>query len=120
MQYYSKHNHPDTALSLHEMTDSHLYVADSPGRGVLIGILSALGSALLAICLLALFFFFKYTAHGRILLDRLGRPGEYDDEQAFLQEEERALEAMDDIQRSEYLRAKGKHILDVVLVGHLY
>ncbi|KZZ93216.1 Concanavalin A-like lectin/glucanase [Ascosphaera apis ARSEF 7405] len=88
------------------MTDSHLYVADSPGRGVLIGILSALGSALLAICLLALFFFFKYTAHGRILLDRLGRPGEYDDEQAFLQEEERALEAMDDIQRSEYLRAK--------------
>ncbi|KAI5298989.1 hypothetical protein KEM56_003611, partial [Ascosphaera pollenicola] len=88
------------------MKDSHLYVADSPGRGVLIGILSALGSALLAICLLALFFFFKYTAHGRILLDRLGRPGEYDDEQAFLEVEERALEVMDDIQRSEYLRAK--------------
>ena len=42
------------------------------------------------------------------MLDRLGRPGEYDDEQAFAQEEAAALETMDDISKSEYLRAKGK------------
>ncbi|KAJ3489962.1 hypothetical protein NLG97_g5882 [Lecanicillium saksenae] len=41
-----------------------------------------------------------------ILLDRLGRPGEYDDEQAFLREEEDALETMDEMARTEYLRAK--------------
>ncbi|KAI5287934.1 Rsp5p-dependent ubiquitination, sorting of cargo proteins at the multivesicular body [Ascosphaera acerosa] len=88
------------------MADHAVHIADSPGRGVLIGILSALGSALLAIALLALILFLKYTTNGRILLDRIGRPGEYDDEQAFLQEEERALETMDDLQRHEYLRAK--------------
>ncbi|KAA8568824.1 hypothetical protein EYC84_007807 [Monilinia fructicola] len=44
--------------------------------------------------------------HGRILLDRIGRPGEYDDEQAFAKEEAEALEEMDDLQRTEYLRAK--------------
>ncbi|KAI5282846.1 Rsp5p-dependent ubiquitination, sorting of cargo proteins at the multivesicular body [Ascosphaera aggregata] len=88
------------------MAHTRYSIADSPGRGVLIGILAALGSVVLGIALLALFFFLKYTVNGRILLDRLGRPGEYDDEQAFLQEEERALETMDDIQRSEYLRAK--------------
>jgi hypothetical protein len=56
---------------------------------------------------LAIFFFFKYTRRGRIMLDRIGRPGEYDDEQAFAREEEAALESMDDLSRSEYLRAKG-------------
>ncbi|KAJ5883323.1 Protein ssh4 [Penicillium subrubescens] len=78
----------------------------STGKGILIGILSAFGSAAIAFVVLAIFFFFKYTRHGRIMLDRIGRPGEYDDEQAFLREEEAALETMDDLTRSEYLRAK--------------
>lgn len=80
----------------------------STGRGILIGILSALGSAGIAVIILALFFFFRYTQRGRIILDRMGRPGEYDDEQAFLREEAEALEAMDELSRSEYLRAKGR------------
>lgn len=80
----------------------------STGKGILIGILSAFGSAAIAFVVLAIFFFFKYTRRGRIMLDRIGRPGEYDDEQAFLREEEAALETMDDLTRSEYLRAKGK------------
>lgn len=80
----------------------------STGKGILIGILSAFGSAAVAVIILALFFFFKYTQRGRIILDRIGRPGEYDDEQAFAREEEEALETMDDISRSEYLRAKGE------------
>lgn len=79
----------------------------STGKGILIGILSAFGSAAVAFIVLAIFFFFKYTRRGRIMLDRIGRPGEYDDEQAFLREEEAALESMDDLARSEYLRAKG-------------
>ncbi|KAJ5833985.1 SPla/RYanodine receptor SPRY [Penicillium robsamsonii] len=78
----------------------------STGKGILIGILSAFGSAAVAFVVLAIFFFFKYTRPGRIMLDRIGRPGEYDDEQAFLREEEAALESMDDLARSEYLRAK--------------
>ncbi|KAL4895686.1 concanavalin A-like lectin/glucanase domain-containing protein [Aspergillus ambiguus] len=78
----------------------------STGKGILIGILSAFGSAAVAVVVLAIFFFFKYTRRGRIILDRIGRPGEYDDEQAFLREEAEALEAMDDLSRSEYSRAK--------------
>jgi len=73
----------------------------------LIGVLSAFGSAGVAVLVLAVFFFFKYTTRGRIILDRIGRPGEYDDEQAFAKEEAEALETMDELQRAEYLRAKG-------------
>lgn len=76
-------------------------------NGVLIGLLSSLGSAVLIGFIFVLIYFFKYTSPGRIFLDRIGRPGEYDDEQAFAREEEEALETMDDMQRSEYLRAKG-------------
>ena len=79
----------------------------STGRGILIGILSAFGSAGVAVLILAVFFFFRYTNRGRIILDRIGRPGEFDDEQAFAKEETEALESMDDLQRTEYLRAKG-------------
>ena len=42
-----------------------------------------------------------------IFLDRISRPGEFDDEQQFLREEEEALADMDDMQRAEYHRAKG-------------
>ena len=41
-------------------------------------------------------------------MDRIGRPGEYDDEQALAREEAEALEQMDEISRQEYLRAKGR------------
>jgi hypothetical protein len=81
--------------------------AGSTGKGILIGILSAFGSAGIAVLVLAIFFFFRYTNRGRIFLDRIGRPGEYDDEQAFAREEVDALENMDELQRTEYLRAKG-------------
>jgi hypothetical protein len=79
----------------------------STGRGILIGILSALGSAGFAFLVLGIFIFFRYTNRGRIILDRIGRPGEFDDEQAFAKEEAEALESMDEMQRTEYLRAKG-------------
>ncbi|KAF2461992.1 concanavalin A-like lectin/glucanase domain-containing protein [Lineolata rhizophorae] len=78
----------------------------STGRGILIGMLSAFGSAAVVAVMLAIIYFFRYTSHGRIFLDRIGRPGEYDDEQAFAKEEAEALEQMDDIQRTEYMRAK--------------
>ena len=79
----------------------------STGKGILIGMLSAFGSAGLIALILAIVYFFRFTNRGRIFLDRIGRPGEYDDEQAFLREEEDALEEMDDLQRAEYMRAKG-------------
>jgi len=69
--------------------------------------LSAFGSALLIAIILVLVYLLRYTTRGRIFLDRIGRPGEFDDEQAFIKEEEEALDQMDDMQRSEYLRAKG-------------
>lgn len=79
----------------------------STGKGILIGMLSAFGSAGFVALIFAFIYFFKYTSRGRIILDRVGRPGQYDDEQAFAREEAEALEVMDDLQRAEYLRAKG-------------
>ena len=79
----------------------------STGKGILIGMLSAFGSAGIVALIFALIYFLKYTSRGRIILDRVGRPGQYDDEQAFAKEEAEALEFMDDLQRAEYLRAKG-------------
>ena len=79
----------------------------STGKGILIGMLSAFGSAAFVVLIFAIFYFFRYTNRGRIFLDRIGRPGEYDDEQALAREEAEAVEAMDDLQRLEYMRAKG-------------
>ena len=79
----------------------------STGKGILIGMLSAFGSAAFVVLGFATFYFFRYTNRGRIILHRIGRPGEYDDEQAWVREEADALEDMDDLQRAEYLRAKG-------------
>ena len=69
--------------------------------------LSAFGSAGFVAFIFIVVYFFKYTSRGRIILDRVGRPGQYDDEQAFAREEAEALEGMDEMQRAEYLRAKG-------------
>lgn len=80
----------------------------STGKGILIGMLSAFGSAALVALIIAIVYFFRYTHRGRIFLDRIGRPGEFDDEQQFLREEEEAMEEMDEMQRAEYLRAKGE------------
>ncbi|KAG9239219.1 concanavalin A-like lectin/glucanase domain-containing protein [Amylocarpus encephaloides] len=79
---------------------------DSTINGVVIGMLSAFGSAVLVGCVFMIIYFFRYTNGGRILLDRIGRPGEYDDEQAYAREEAEALEEMDDLQRTEYMRAR--------------
>lgn len=81
---------------------------ESTVNGVVIGLLSSFGSALLIAFIFLIVYFFRYTSNGRILLDRIGRPGEYDDEQAYAREEAEALEEMDDLQRTEYLRAKGR------------
>lgn len=85
------------------------------GTGVLIGLLSAFGSAALVALIFAVIYFFRYTSRGRIILDRIGRPGEYDDEQALAREEAEALEQMDEISRQEYYRAKGRGYLPGVL-----
>jgi hypothetical protein len=87
---------------------------DSTINGVVIGLLSSFGSAILIAFIFLIVYFFRYTNGGRILLDRIGRPGEYDDEQAYAREEAEALEEMDDLQRTEYLRAKGKRELCIV------
>jgi hypothetical protein len=84
--------------------------SDSTINGVVIGLLSSLGSAILIAFIFLIVYFFRYTSSGRILLDRIGRPGEYDDEQAYAREEAEALEEMDGLQRTEYLRAKGRNM----------
>ncbi|KAL9130615.1 MAG: hypothetical protein Q9175_006974 [Cornicularia normoerica] len=93
----------------HDTTDIVVNISSndgSTGKGILIGMLSAFGSAAFVVLIFAIFYFFRYTSRGRIFLDRIGRPGEYDDEQALAREEADALEDMDDLQRVEYLRAK--------------
>ena len=113
----SPYKSPDSDRSWHERsryeaanTNIVININDgngSTGKGILIGMLSAFGSAGFVALLFLTLYFFRYTSRGRIILDRLGRPGEFDDEQAFIREEAEALETMDDSQRAEYLRAKG-------------
>jgi len=79
----------------------------STAKGIMIGIFSVLGAAGLCLIIAAIVYYFRYTSQGRIFLDRITRPGEYDDEQQFAKEEAEALEEMDDLQRTEYMRAKG-------------
>jgi hypothetical protein len=79
----------------------------STAKGIMIGILAVLSAAGFLLIIAAIVYYFRYTQHGRIFLDRLTRPGEYDDEQQFAKEEAEALEEMDDIPKTEYLRAKG-------------
>ncbi|KFY57052.1 hypothetical protein V496_06578 [Pseudogymnoascus sp. VKM F-4515 (FW-2607)] len=85
---------------------SSAMMESSTANGVLIGLLSSFGSALFIALVFLVVYFFRYTQGGRILLDRIGRPGEYDDEQSFLREEAEALETMEEGQRIDYLRAK--------------
>ena len=94
-------------------SDSLYIYGSATGKGILIGLLSALGSAIVVFVILSIVFFFRYTQQGRIFLDRIGRPGEFDDEAAFAKEEEEALERMNDGERLEYLRAKGKLLYQV-------
>ena len=103
---------PSTTSSLpsHHATNHAFTISDndvSTGKGIIIGMLSAFGSAIVVALVFAIIYFLRNTDRGRILLDRMGRPGQYDDEQAMLIEEAEALETMDDISRAEYLRAKG-------------
>ncbi|KAI2480381.1 SPRY domain containing protein [Pyrenophora tritici-repentis] len=79
----------------------------STAKGIMIGIFSVLGAAGVCLIIAAIVYYFRYTNQGRIFLDRITRPGEYDDEQQFAKEEAEALEEMDDLQRTEYMRAKG-------------
>lgn len=79
--------------------------------GVIIGLASSFGSIILIGLVVFIFWASGCAGSGRILLDRFGRPGEYDDEQAFLREEEEALETMDEMSRTDYLRAKGELFL---------
>ncbi|EGR46439.1 uncharacterized protein TRIREDRAFT_50625 [Trichoderma reesei QM6a] len=74
--------------------------------GVIIGLVSSFGSIVLIFLVIFIFWASGCAGSGRIILDRIGRPGEYDDEQAFAREEAEALENMDDMARTEYLRAK--------------
>lgn len=95
----------------YEDGNGRIIYPDSTGKGILIGMLSAFGSAALVALIIGIVYFFRYTNRGRILLDRIGRPGEFDDEQQFLREEEDAMADMDESQRAEYLRAKGENTL---------
>jgi len=102
----------ETALGTQQSFNDPVRIAhyDNIGptaKGIMIGIFSVLGAAGFVLILAIIVYYFRYTQQGRIFLDRITRPGEYDDEQQFAKEEAEALEEMDDIQRTEYLRAKG-------------
>ncbi|SPN98805.1 probable Protein ssh-4 [Cephalotrichum gorgonifer] len=72
---------------------------------ILVGLISSFVSAgLIALVIVTVYFYRTSSSTG--WLDFLTRPGEFDDEQAFIREEAEALENMDDMQRTEYFRAK--------------
>lgn len=78
---------------------------DSINVPLLAGLLSGLGTLFLGI--LCVILWFAVAGEGRIQLGDIGEPGTFDDEQAFLEEEEEALELMDEQSRQMYLEAKG-------------
>ncbi|KAK9471323.1 concanavalin A-like lectin/glucanase domain-containing protein, partial [Dipodascopsis tothii] len=80
-------------------------VEDGVNVPLLVGLVSTFGSVVVLTFLFGILYFLFYTRQGRILLHR-GRPGEYDDEQAFLREEEEGLESMDMLARTSYFQAK--------------
>lgn len=80
----------------------------SQGKGVIIGICSAFGSLVVVALLVCVVYFFRFSDTGRIFLDRLANPGEFDDEQQFMREEGEAMAAMTESERQEWLRAKGE------------
>jgi hypothetical protein len=86
----------------------------STAKGIMIGVFSVLAAAAFCLLVATIIYYFRYTSQGRIFLDRITRPGEFDDEQQFAKEEAEALENMDDIQRTEYLRAKGESSHSVI------
>lgn len=110
--YYPGDN-PPTAFAQHRAQHNVAHASayqnniGSTAKGIMIGIFSVLGAAGICLIIAAIVYYFRYTNTGRIFLDRITRPGEYDDEQQFAKEEAEALETMDDLQRTEYLRAKG-------------
>lgn len=73
---------------------------------IIVAVLSSFASAILIALAFAALYLYRYSPRSG-WLDFLGRPGEFDDEQAFLKEEAEALETMDEMQKTEYLRAKG-------------
>jgi hypothetical protein len=85
-------------------------------NGVVIGILSSFGSAFIVALIFLVVYFLRYTTRGRIVLGRLGRPGEWDDEMGFAREEAEALEVMNEGERAEYLRAKGMLLISPSVV----
>ncbi|CAI4212953.1 unnamed protein product [Parascedosporium putredinis] len=72
---------------------------------IIVAVLSSFASAILIALAFAALYLYRYSPRSG-WLDFLGRPGEFDDEQAFLKEEAEALETMDEMQKTEYLRAK--------------
>jgi hypothetical protein len=112
--YYVPSSSPASMFEAHTPHHDAVRIAraadlGSTAKGIMIGIFSVLGAAGVCMIFVAIVYYFRYTQQGRIFLDRLSRPGEYDDEQQFAKEEAEALEDMDDIQRTEYMRAKGTH-----------
>ncbi len=79
-------------------------------NGVLIGLGSAFGSIGVVLLCLGIFYYFRYTERGRILLSRAsaagGFAGAFDDEAQLAIDEAEAMETMDDAQQQAYYRAK--------------
>lgn len=74
---------------------------------IIVGLISSFISAFLIALVIGLVYLYR-NSNSTGWLDFLTRPGEFDDEQAFLKEEAEALERMSEMQRTEYLRAKGE------------
>ena len=71
------------------------------------GLLFGLGGGFLTLFLCLILIYIRFIRTGRIRLGS-GAPGELDDEQGFLEEEEAAMSQFDPGQQETYFRAKGR------------
>jgi len=76
-------------------------------QGLFFGLFFGLGGGMLFLIIFTALIYWRLLRTGRIRLGA-GGPGELDDEQRLLEEEQAAMEYLDPSQQDAYYRAKGK------------
>jgi hypothetical protein len=88
------------------LSDSDVRFTGMSVQGLFYGLFFGLGGGMLFLIIFVALIYCRYIRSGRIRLGT-GGPGDLDDEQRLLEEEQAAMEQLDLAQQEAYYRAKG-------------
>src|SRR5277367_1357852 len=88
------------------LSDSDVRFTGMSVQGLFYGLFFGLGGGMLFLIIFVALIYCRYIRSGRIRLGA-GGPGDLDDEQRLLEEEQAAMEQLDLAQQEAYYRAKG-------------